>query len=314
MGTFKNGPFKVPKLSEDHPFYGRLIAHEAQNLALLPDFSEDQGLFILSDFGGEHKGADFATYSILICSADKRSAFESRTKILREKYGLNKPWKEFGYKDLGYGPISRSIEELLEIANKYIHGVLITVSIDQKIESVFGVKKKDAHNEITELLHKNNLGEWKGKEAEKLLRVCHIIAVFMSILAKPKQKFLWLCDHDAINTDGKRRDYSHTQLVLSHCLAMYSNNSYDIYGFAKPFEQDAGTSDLLSLSDFAAGVTQEILQSKLKLKNVEFSEEKAKLAKWMGTESNYLQKVNLVFLMQPDGEWGVGIVDIQAKI
>ena len=314
MGTFKNGPFKVPKLSEEHPFYGRLIAREAQSLALLPNFSEDQGLLILSDFGGEHKGASFTTYSILICSADKRSAFESKTKSLREKYGLNEPWKELGYKDLSYGPISRSLEEFLEIANQFIHGVLITVSIDQKIESVFGVKKKDAHNEITRLLQSNNLGEWKGKEAEKLLRVCHIIAVFMSILAKSKQKFLWLCDHDAINNDGKKRDFSHTQLILSHCLAMYSNNSYDIYGFAKPFEQDAGTSDLLSLADFAAGVTQEILQSELKLKKIEFSEEKSKIAKWMGTESNFLQKVNLVFLMQPDGEWGVGTVDIQAKI
>lgn len=314
MDITKRGPFKVPLISAEHPLYGRLLAIEAEKLTSLPDFSNDKGLFILSDFSGEHKDADFTTYSILICSADKRSVFEHETKQLREKHNLNNPWKEYGFKDLRYGPISRSLNEFLELSNKYVHGLLLTISIDQNIESLFGLNKREAQNTIIELFKKNGLGEWKGKEAEKVLRVCHAISVFMSLISYPDQKILWLCDHDSINSDGKKRDFSHTQKIFAHCLSMYSNNLYDIYGFAKPFENNAETSDLLSITDFAAGTIQEILQSKLKGKNIQLTEEKAKLAKWMGTTSEFLTKVNLVFTKQQGEEWGVGTVDLQAKI
>jgi hypothetical protein len=314
MGVIKHGPFKVPKLSEDHPLYGRLLAREAEKLVSLPDFSQDEGLFILSDFGGEHKGADFTTYSILICSADKRVVFEEKTKELRSKYGLNNPWKELGFKDLGYGPISRSLEEFLSLADNFIHGILITISVDQRIPSLFGLGKKESQGEVVEFFRNNDLGEWKGKESEKVLRVCQAISVFMSLVAYPDQKILWLCDHDSINVDGKKRDFTHTQKIFCHCLAMYSDNIYEIYGFAKPFKRDSGTTDLLSLTDFSAGMIQEILQSEVVKKNVELSDEKAKLARWMGTESAFLNKVNLAFVQQDDGGWGVGSVNIQAKI
>lgn len=312
--TFKSGPFEFPKLTEDHPLYGRLLAREISQLNLLPDFSEDKGLFILSDFGGEHKGANFSTYSFLICSADKRVVFEQEVIAIRKKYKLDDPWKELGYKDLRYGPIKRALDEVLAAADNLTHGLLLTISIDKNIESLFGLNKKEAHLEIVEKFQENNLGKWKGNEAEKLLRVCHPIALFLSVLGENGQKLLWICDHDSINEDGKERDFSHTQLVLGHTLEMYSDNQYEILGFAKPFEGDAGTSDLLSLTDFSAGAIQEVLQSEITKKDINVLEEKAKIVKWMGTESKFLKKVNLVFVKQDDGDWGVGPVELTAKI
>ena len=313
MSITKNGPFPFPKLSEQHPLYARLLAREVQKLISLPDFSEDKSLFILSDFGGEHKEAAFATYSILICSYDKRLVFEAKMKQLREKYRLNEPWKEFAFKDLKYGPVSRSLTEFLDLADNFVHGLLLTISVDKAIESLFGHKKRDAHNELIDLFRDHHLGEWKGEVAEKTLRVCHAIGIFMSLVAYSGQKILWLCDHDSINTDGNKRDFTDTQKIFVRCLSMYSDNLYEIYGFARPFERDAGTADLLSLSDFAAGTIQEILQNKIKCKDFQFSAEKVKLIKWMGTESRFLSKVNLTFIKKPDGDLGVGTVDIQAK-
>ena len=311
MGITKQGPFRVPKLSENYPQYGRLLAREAEKLVALPDFSDDRRLFILSDFGGEHNGADYATYSILICSADKRAVFEKKVKLLRLKYGLNVPWKEMAFKDLHYGPISRSLDDFLYIADNFIHGVLVTISIDRRIQSLFDSNKKEAKDKIVELFRNNDLGEWKRHESEKVLRICHAISVFMSLVAYPNQNILWLCDHDSINIDGNKRDFTHTQKIFYHCLAMYSDNRYEIYGFAKPFKRDAGTTDLLSLSDFSAGIIQEILQCKLMKKDINLSNEKAKLAKWMGTESRFLTKVNLVFQEQEDKDFGAGTVDIR---
>lgn len=196
--TFKSGPFKFPKLTDGHPLYGRLLAREISRLNSLPNFSEDKGLFILSDFGGEHKEANFSTYSFLICSADKRAVFEKEVIAIRKKHKLNDPWKELSYKDLRYGPIKRALDDILDVADKLTHGLLLTVSIDKNIESLFGLDRKAAHSEIVALFQKNDLGQWKGNEAEKLLRICHPIALFFSILAESGQKLLWICDHDSI--------------------------------------------------------------------------------------------------------------------
>jgi hypothetical protein len=227
---------------------------------------------------------------------------------------LNDPWKELGYKDLRYGPIKRALDDILDAADRLTHGLLLTVSIDKNIESLFGLDRKATHSEIVALFQENNLGKWKGNEAEKLLRVCHPIALFLSILAESDQKLLWICDHDSINEEGKERDFSHTQSILGHILAMYSDNQYEILGFAKPFNGDAGTSDLLSLTDFSAGAIQEVLQSELTKKNIKVSDEKGKIVKWMGTDSKFLKKVNFVFVKKDDGDWGVGQVDLTAKI
>jgi len=293
---YKSAPFEFTKITDDHPLYGRLLAREISKLDSLPDFSEDKGLFIF-----------------LICSADKRSVFEKETTAIRVKHKLNTPWKELGYKDLHYGPIKRALDEILDISDRLIHGLLLTVSIDKNIESVFGINKKSAQSEVVTLLQENNLGLWKGNEAEKLLRVCHPIALFLSILAENGQKILWLCDHDSINEEGKCRDFSHTQKVLANTLSMYSDNRYEILGFAKAFSGDAGTGDLLSLADFSAGAIQEVLQSELTGKDVKLSDEKGKIIKWMGTDSQFLKKVNLVFVMQDDGDWGVGSVELTKK-
>lgn len=311
--TFKHGPFSFPRLTEDHPLYGRLLAREIGQLNELPDFSEDKGLFILSDFGGEHKEANFSTYSFLICSADKRSVFEKEVIAIREKHKLNNPWKELGYKDLRYGPIKRALDEVLDAADNLIHGLLFTISIDKNIDSLFGLNRQEAHSKIVALFQENDLGVWKGKEAEKLLRVCHPIALLLSILGQSGHKLLWICDHDSINEEGKKRGFSHTQKVLGHTLGMYSDNRYEILGFAKPFNGDAGTNDLLSLTDFSAGIIQEILQSEVSKIDVKVSEEKGKIAKWMANNSKFLKKENLVFIKQDDGDWGVGPVEVSLK-
>lgn len=122
-------PFQIPKLSDEHPFYARVLAPFFEQVERLPNFDNDSCLYLLSDFGGEHKGANFRTYSFLICSKDKNAAFDVESKKLREKFGLDEPLKEFSFKDLRYDPIKKALPHFLELADKYIHGVLFTVSI-----------------------------------------------------------------------------------------------------------------------------------------------------------------------------------------
>lgn len=314
MRIAKEGPFTIDKLKKNYPSYVTLLAKEIEKLPLLPDFSNDKSLFILSDFSGEHKEADYNTYSILICSADKRSVFEEKSMELRKKHKLDDPWKEYGFKDLRYGPIKRSLSEFLNLTNKYIHGLLLTISIDKNIKSCFGSDRKESHKKIQDILSKNNLGKWKGHDAEKVLRVCHAISVLMAVLGYSGQKILWLCDNDSINEEGKNRDFTHTQQIFCHCLSMYSDNLYENYGFAKPFEKDSGTTDLLSITDLAAGTIQEILQNKLKNKEIALTKEREALVRWMGRESQFLCKLNYLYSKKEDNMWNINKIDIEEKI
>src|ERR1700732_4345379 len=128
-------------------------------------------------------------------------------KELRQRYHLDEPYQEFAYKRLNSGARKRALREFLDLSDGLIHGVLVTVLIDKNIESIFGPIKNSVHPELVKLFKDAGLGEWKGNEAEKILRVCHPIAIFMSLLTHDGQKFLWYCDNDSINVDSNIRGY-----------------------------------------------------------------------------------------------------------
>ncbi|MFY9561712.1 MAG: hypothetical protein WAQ52_15875 [Terriglobales bacterium] len=307
----KSGPFELRKIADHYPLYSRWLADKIQKLDKLPDFSEDERVFVMSDYGGEHKTAAFNTYAFLIASVDKLAVFKRETHALREAHGLNAPFNEFAYKKLGYGPIGRALTEYLRISDKYIHGVLVTISVEKCIPSLFGPQKRTAQQGIVDLLSANDLGNWGPHEAEKLLRVCHAIAMFLALLTHSGQKFLWMSDRDAITEDGGVRTFENTQRVFLHALRMYTDNEYEICGFAKPFEKDPFTSDLLSLADFGAGAIQDVLQS-LKAGDVKDNMGKRQIIRWLGTSSPFLSKLNLVFKMD-GGKMICGNVLLKAK-
>jgi len=292
----KSGPFVLQKITDQYPQYSRWLADQIRNIDELPDFRDDKSIFVMSDYGGEHKHAVFNTYSFLISSVDRLSAFKRETHVLREKHGLNAPFKEFAYKDLAYGPIQRSLGEFLRISDQSVHGVLVTVSVEKSVPSLFGPEKSAAQQGLVDLLFANDLGQWGRGEAEKLLRICHPIAMFLALLTHSGQKFVWMSDRDAITDDGSKRTFENTQRVFLHALQMYTDNEYEVFGFAKPFEKESFTSDLLSLTDLAAGALQDVLQQ-LKAKNVRDHVGKRQIIRWLGTPRASLQKVNILFQM-----------------
>jgi hypothetical protein len=164
---------------------------------------------------------------------------------------------------------------------------------------------------MVDTLSENGLGTWGGNDAEKLLRVCHPIVMFLSVLTETGQKLLWMSDEDAINEDGNSRSFQNTQQVFMNALSLYTDNEYKVCGFAKPFEKDPFTGDLLSLTDFAAGMSQELCQYYLG-RDIKVSHEKLKIVRWLCTASRFLKKVNLIFLKQ-DSTFSIGNMQLSAK-
>ena len=80
----RSGPFEFPKITNQYPLYSRLLAERIQKLDELPDFSEDERIFVMSDYGGEHETAAYNTYAFLISSVDKLSVFKRESNALRD--------------------------------------------------------------------------------------------------------------------------------------------------------------------------------------------------------------------------------------
>jgi hypothetical protein len=151
----KYAPFDLSAITREHPYFAQLLAPAIGQLKELPDFSEDTKIAVMSDFGGEHKGASFNTYSFLIMAYNKVGPFQGQVEDLRRRHDLTNPYSEFAFKDLTYGPRSRALPEFLRLVNSLIHGAVITIAIDKTIGTVFGKSKQETTRSC-----RNNLRIW----------------------------------------------------------------------------------------------------------------------------------------------------------
>jgi hypothetical protein len=307
----KSGPFTLPAIAPEYGTFSHLLVHAISQLKELPDFSDDTKIAVLSDFSGEHKGARFNTYSFLLMAYNKVGPFETKVRELREKYGILEPYSEFKFKDLTYGPRSRALPAFLHLIDNFIHGTVVTIAIDKRIGTVFGKSKKEARASIEKQLSTMELGQWNGATAEKMLRICHAIAVFTALTKHDKQRLLWYCDNDAINADARDRRFEHMQNIFVRVLSMYCANDFEIVGFGKSFAHKSHLDDLLSIPDLAAGVVQDLLQAHdTGIDAVPGGQEKEALIRWIATQGRFLSKITIQISELPDGELGSGLVQI----
>ncbi|WP_052409841.1 hypothetical protein [Paraburkholderia oxyphila] len=199
------------------------------------------------------------------------------------------------------------------MVDQFIHGAIITVAIDKRIQTVFGAEKKQAQPIMVEQLQEKGLGEWTGPAAEKVLRVANIIAAFTALLTHENQKLLWYSDKDQINEDGKKRDFTHTQQILGHILDMYLTHKLDGVGFGKSFDEKSHLDDLLSVPDLAAGVVQDLLEQNETKEDIPGGEEKAMVMRWIASPATYLSKITVQITRTADGGIGYGSVDMTVK-
>lgn len=309
----KFGPFCVSRLTPEYPLLSHLLQNAIRQMSALPDFSDDKKIFVMSDFGGEHASAAYNTYSFIVLAQDKIGVFESKMRDLRKRHGILHPFSEFAYKDLRFGPRSRALPEFLSLIDSYIHGAVITLAVEKSIETLFGPSKAEAHAFLVSQLDAMGFGKWKGRDAEKLSRVCHTLAVLVSTMASPGQHVLWYCDKDTINEDGGQRTFSHTQEFYKAVWSMYATQPLEVLGFARSFEDKTYLDDLLSIADFAAGVVQDILRGHVTGSDIPGGDEKLQVIRWAVTPARFLSKINIQISRMENGELGSGLVAMSLR-
>jgi hypothetical protein len=203
--------------------------------------------------------------------------------------------------------------EFLALVDRYIHGAVITISVEKEIDTLFGVDKQQAYEYLVNTLTEKGFGEWSGQSAEKVCRVSHFLAMLSSLLLSDGHKLVWYCDNDDINQNGKSRSFQNTCDLLENILGMYLTQRLDSLGFGKSFEDKGFMDDLLSVADFAAGVVQLRMQAYANRDDPQISEEKAALLRWIATPTAFLSKINIQIVRMNDGQLGAGLVDFTLR-
>jgi len=259
---------------------------------LLPELGNDgnESIAIFSDYGGEAADSKYFTYTFLVCGWNHSYGLKEAMDEIREKHNLKD--KEISFKDFGYGPIQRALDEYLRALDMCVIGLLYTVVVEKEIVTFFDNEDKSSE-EMLNTLKENGFGEWKPKVAEKLARVVHIASYLVSLLSKDGQKILWMTDHDAIAPNQEQHEKM--MKLFQSVLTIYTNNKFELIGGALPFEdRSIQMLDLLSAADIAAGSIEHYFTRNDKMDDLTIKEEANKVLKWLGRDGLGLKKHTII--------------------
>lgn len=273
---------------------------ESKRKLMLPDISLSETISVFSDYGGEHKGSKFHSYSFLVC-AHAPDLLQNEMSGIREECGLNMPLKEISYKTKTYGPVRRAIPKYLEALDKFVVGGVFTFLVDKSIPSLFAPSRIDFQAMCDTALEEVSMSYLSYEIAEKLLRIVHFSSYLIALLSRDKQKVFWMTDDDAIAANQAR----HQDLlnVFERVLRLYSNKHYELIGGATPFqEKSAAYLDLLSVPDLIAGSVEHFFTNKPEdSDSFRVPEAVDHVSRWLCHQGASLKKHNFIF-RKIDGE------------
>ncbi|MBN2443078.1 MAG: hypothetical protein JXJ04_17090 [Spirochaetales bacterium] len=303
MTTWNNPTINVLK-SEFYDDYSPLI--KVIDLALKKKLEEatlnlpeirtcgNETVAIFSDYGGESADSKYQSYSLVAFGYNHSYGLFEQVEEIRKKHKLNKA--EIAYKQFGYGPIQRALPDYLKAVDFFVFGLLLNIIIDKNCGSFFSITNK-VDKEIIELLKSENLGSWKPKIAEKLLRVIHISSYLIALLSKNNQKIFWMSDNDAIVANQEKHLQSLT--LMQRILPLYTDNKFEMIGGAIPFvENGIGYLDFLSIADISAGAIERSFSLRKEDNSVDLSDSAENVLSWLGKDGTGMRKITLLIQKQ----------------
>lgn len=314
--VLKKPVFPIEKGAVDFPEFIKhlerhLIIRHTRNDLLLPNLHEHiKTIAVFSDYGGESSDSQYFTYSFLFAGYDALFHSLKKMREIRIQHNLLTPFKEFCFKDMGYGPLNRALPSWLKEAGESIPGLLFTLIIPKSIKSIFGGDDKT----IVGILEAEGYGKWKAPIAEKLLRVVHIISYFVALLSKRDQNIFWMTDDDAIIANDRKA--GEVKRLFGRVIHMYAPHDYGKILIGKDFgkeNDDAGISDLLSYPDLVAGSTESYYSRCLDDEEGTVKDTTNTVLLWLCHQGIALKKLNMAFKHESDGGISAGVAEWRRK-
>lgn len=220
----------------------------------LPCFDGATQLLVGSDYGGQHAGSKYESLAFVVADAKALGPWLDAQRRCRETHLPD--GRRMSFKSLSDRMRATALPDFLSAAD-LIPGLLLVVLFDKRIGSIFAPDDKQAElpEEFRQLL------EWPARTLEKMLRVCHILALVLAGLTRERQNILWITDEDEIAANIAR----HTLLTraFGNIASHYLEHGLGHLRVATTVS-DTGSRDLedfVAVADLAAGAVCHVLNS-----------------------------------------------------
>ena len=228
---------------------------EAKGLITLPDLRTCPVLFVASDYGGQHSTSTYESLSFVFANLEECGYWNDEREELRREYLPD--GRRMSYKNLNDNKRKDALFPFLLAAN-HIPGLSVTFLVNKSINSLF---LKEGRLRVPELAH------WSRPSVEKLLRVLHIISMFIEGLSAPRQNVFWFTDQDEIVPNPEK--LTEVNQLLAHISSHYLTHDMGDLRCGTT-ECDDGSrliEDFVSVPDLIAGALSEVLNNNREIDN-----------------------------------------------
>ena len=207
-----------------------------------------------SDYGGQHADSRYESLAFVVADGGGLNPWFQARATLREQFLPN--GRRMSFKSLNDRLRMAVLPKFLGAAD-LIPGLLLVALFDKRIGTIFAPDQ--AQDEESTLLQQ--LSQWPGRTQEKLLRICHLVALVLAGLAREFQHILWITDQDDIAANVER----HTLFVnvFGNIASHYLQHTLGHLRIATTASDDGSRSieDFVAVADLAAGAVCHVLNA-----------------------------------------------------
>lgn len=221
----------------------------------LPNLGRGNQLVVASDYSGQHATAQFESFAFVIAEGESLLPCLDEWRALRTTHLPDN--RRMSYKNLGDRARRAALSRFLS-ATDCIEGLLLVVLVDKRTGALFTPIQQDTHVDPALV---SAFSIWRTNAVERLLRICHLMSLFLSGLTRSGQNVLWITDQDdiAANEDRHRTWVRAFQTISSH----YLEHALGHLRLATT-ASDTGSrqlEDLVAVADLSAGAVGHALDS-----------------------------------------------------
>lgn len=244
----------APHLGVMNGLSNAIARSERSRPGVIPDLRGAPTLLLGSDYAGFHRSARFEVISFIASNLELLQDWDRERCALRESILLD--GRRMSFKSLNDRQRRLALSAFLAAANR-IPGLLFTVAIDRRMETVFEERRKLTRGGVDS----EEFDGWKISTSERALRVMHLASLLVRGLCEKGQDMLWVTDEDEIvaNDDRLRTFVNVFASISGHYITKQMRHLR-----IATTKSDTGRRDLedyVAICDLAAGCLQESLST-----------------------------------------------------
>lgn len=217
--------------------------NEWRNPGWITSVRDASDLVVAVDFGGDHQGAVYRAYSMLIADSSSGNEWDkARTKTRREALPDG---REMSYKKLRDAVRARALSRFLK-DGILLRGMLLNVLVQAGLRPFQPDPVQSTSSVVdTSVLAPHTL--------DRLSLVAHIGGMLLSCMSKEGQNVLWVSDQDEIAPNPQRHRIASN--VLANVSSHYLRHDLNTFQFItlSSDEKSMRMADLVALTDLSAG-------------------------------------------------------------